>query len=375
MDREEILKDIDQMTDEELRALLSDEQTAEDADLIIAYREAKVKEAYAAPDSSKAWERFHAVHIAPKKARNLRLWSVLYTAIAAAAMLVLLVGWQFLVKDKVGSGADAMLAFTANDAPKEILISTDNDQPQGLSQIKLDNENVIVKETMIDFSHAGATNAPARIKTVSTPRGKAYTVVLPDGSRAILNADSKLLFPSRFTSGNREVQLIGEAYFEVKKDAAHPFIVKTEKVVTRVLGTEFNLTAYPESDVSVTLISGSVMVNDEVTLKPGENVLVDGEECKVTTVDTEYYTQWKDGYFYFDNVPLVDVLVELGRWYNVNIELQNRRLMSYRLHFIADRNASIDDAIERLNEFRYLHAERVGDKIIVSEKNIQQQAP
>lgn len=368
MDSKMLLNDIDQMTDEELRALLSEDQAAEDADLILAYREAKVKEAYPAPDASKAWEQFHAVHLAPKKARLIQLRSIVYTAMAAAAMLTLIVGWQFMSKSNTDAGPDSMLAFTANDAPQEILIGTDNDQPQGISEIKANDNDVIVKETMIDFSHAGATNTPAKIKTVRTPRGKAYTVVLPDGTRAILNADSKLLFPSRFTGENREVQLIGEAYFDVKKDAAHPFIVKTEKVVTRVLGTEFNLTAYPESDVSVTLISGSVVVNDDVTLKPGENATLDGEECKVTTVDTEYYTQWKDGYFYFDNVPLIDVVRELGRWYNINIQINDNSLMSYRLHFIADRNANIEQVVQNLNELSFLSVEKQGNRLILMKK-------
>ncbi len=368
MDSERMIRDIDQMSDEELRALLSDEQMAEDADLIIAYREAKVKDAYPVPDSSKAWEQFHAVHIAPKKARRIQLRSVAYTAMAAAAMLLFIVGWHFYSNKFQDRTDDAMLAFTANDAPQEVLISTDNDHPQSIREMDVDNGDVLVKETLIDFSHPRSSDGSPKIKTVSTPRGKAYTVVLPDGTRAILNADSKLLFPSRFTGETREVQLLGEAYFDVKKDAAHPFIVKTEKVVTRVLGTEFNLTAYPESDVSVTLISGSVMVNDDVKLKPGENALLEGGEFKVTTVDTEYYTQWKEGYFYFDNVPLIDVVRELGRWYNINIQINENSLLSYRLHFIADRNASIEQVVQNLNELSFLSAVKQGNRLIIMKR-------
>ena len=95
----------------------------------------------------------------------------------------------------------------------------------------------------------------------------------------------------------------------------------------------------------MTLISGSVAVNSEgkeVMLKPGQNAeLNSNHEFEVTTVDTECYTQWKDGYFYFDNVPLIEVVRDLGRWYNINIEIRDNSLMSYRLHFVASRKASV----------------------------------
>ena len=88
----------------------------------------------------------------------------------------------------------------------------------------------------------------------------------------------------------------------------------------------------------------------------------------MTTVDTEGYIQWKDGYFYFDNVPLIDVVRDLGRWYNVNIEIRNNSLMSYRLHFIASRKASIKEFVDNLNEFNYLHVVHKDNKLIIDRK-------
>ena len=135
----------------------------------------------------------------------------------------------------------------------------------------------------------------------------------------------------------------------------------TDKVATKVYGTEFNLKAYPHSGVNVTLISGSVAVNSEgkeVMLKPGQNAeLNSNHEFEVTTVDTECYTQWKD-----------EVVRDLGRWYNVNIEIRDNSLMSYRLHFVASRKASVKEFVDNLNVFNYLSVVQKGNRLIIDKK-------
>ena len=192
-----------------------------------------------------------------------------------------------------------------------------------------------------------------------------------------MNADSKLTFPEHFDAKERVVKLEGEAFFTVTKNAHQPFIVESEKVRTHVLGTEFNLRAYPSSSPHVTLVSGQVVVDnlmnhERVTMKPGQDVTLNKQQrFDVSAVDTEYYIQWKEGYFYFDNLPLVEVLKELGRWYNVDIRITDNSLMSYRLHFIADRSASIDQVVENLNGFSYLQVYKNGDGIVVSPKSVQ----
>lgn len=368
INKEHILKEIDKLSDEELHQFLADADVSSDYDLLLAYREACLKEKAPMPDVGKAWERFHDRHIAPEKAKKAKIWAMVRTAAAVAAVFALIIGVYLYEKPKAN---DPMLAFVANDAPKEVLIGTDGDEPQNIKTIS-SASGVILKEGIVDYSHISVKKSQSQ--TISTPRGKAFKVVLPDGSTVILNADSKLIFPTHFAGDKREVKLIGEAYFNITKDPNHPFIVASEKLKTRVLGTEFNMNAYPGSDAKVTLISGSVVVNNvnnnqEVTLKPGENVtLLTNNNFDVTTVDTEYYTQWKDGYFYFDNVALIDIVRELGRWYNINIQINDNSLMSYRLHFIADRNASIDQVVQNLNELNYLSAVRQGNKLILSKK-------
>lgn len=353
----------------DFEALLSDERSAEDARLILEYRLAKAKSCRTI-DTDREWKNFaQRIQETKKPASLYNIRNAFYAvATVAAAVLIAFLVTQFPKQD------DSMLAFESNNAPKEILMG--NEDEDDMEPIKptasIVKAGVVVSGTKADFSKIKTTSGEPEMKTISTPRGKDYELVLSDGTVVLLNADSKITFPTRFTGDKRTVKLVGEAYFKVSKNKHRPFIVETGNLYTKVLGTEFNLKAYPHSDVNVTLIKGSVAVNaegKEVMLKPGENAeYSEDKDIEVTTVDTEGYIQWKDGYFYFDNVPLIDVVRDLGRWYNVNIEIRNNSLMSYRLHFIASRKASIKEFVDNLNEFNYLHVVHKDNKLIIDRK-------
>lgn len=353
----------------DFEALLSDERSAEDARIILEYRLAKAKSCRTI-DTDREWKNFaQRIQETKKPASLYNIRNAFYAvATVAAAVLIAFLVTQFPKQD------DSMLAFESNNAPKEILMG--NEDEDDMEPIKptasIVKAGVVVSGTKADFSKIKTTSDEPEMKTISTPRGKDYELVLSDGTVVLLNADSKITFPTRFTGNKRTVKLVGEAYFKVSKNKHRPFIVETGNLYTKVLGTEFNLKAYPHSDVNVTLIKGSVVVNaegKEVMLKPGENAeYSEDKDIEVTTVDTEGYIQWKDGYFYFDNVPLIDVVRDLGRWYNVNIEIRNNSLMSYRLHFIASRKASIKEFVDNLNEFNYLHVVHKDKKLIIDRK-------
>lgn len=353
----------------DFEALLSDERSAEEARIILEYRLAKAKSSRTI-DTDREWKNFAQRIHEPKKTANIFSIRNVFYAVASVAAVVLIafVFTQFPKQD------DGMLAFESNDAPKEILMGNEDEDSMEPIQptASITKTGIVVNSTKADFSKVKATSGEPEMKTISTPRGKDYELVLSDGTVVLLNADSKITFPTRFTGNKRTVKLVGEAYFKVSKNKHLPFIVEAGNLSTRVLGTEFNLKAYPHSDVNVTLIKGSVAVNaegKEVMLKPGENAeYSENKDIEVTTVDTEGYIQWKDGYFYFDNVPLIDVVRDLGRWYNVNIEIRNNSLMSYRLHFIASRKASIKEFVDNLNEFNYLHVVHKDNKLIIDRK-------
>lgn len=164
------------------------------------------------------------------------------------------------------------------------------------------------------------------------PRRGEYSIQLSDGTRVFLNADSRIRYPETFGRNLREVELTGEAYFEVKRDTVRPFIVKVGDMKVRVLGTVFNINAYGElPTVQTTLVSGKVNVEcqgEQLQLLPGEQANL----CKATTsfrkdkVNVALYTAWKDGLFKFERESLENIMRVLARWYDVKVIFLNTAL-------------------------------------------------
>jgi len=178
---------------------------------------------------------------------------------------------------------------------------------------------------------AGKPDQPVAVNllnynTMETPRGGQYEVVLPDGTRVWLNAASSLKYPVIFAGNKRRVELTGEAYFEVAKNAAKPFIVKTRGQSVEVLGTHFNINSYAdEQAVKTTLLEGSVKVNGStggeiVKLIPGQQAVnITGKLSVIRDADTGEATAWKDGKFIFRDVELKTIMRQLSRWYDVDV--------------------------------------------------------
>jgi hypothetical protein len=301
----------------------------EDRHLLLEFGKALLHKAYPTPNAMKEWEQFKNTRI-EKKSTKPKSKYFISIGIAAAIAILLFIYIS-------GTKPYTIMAFHSN-------------LPQ---QINISNINGFI--------------------TVTTPRNKDYKLTLNDGTMVTINANSKFIYPVKFVNSKRIVTLQGEAYFKVKHDEKHPFIVNTASISTRVLGTEFNLSAYSPSTIHVTLIKGSVLVEakrlqQEIKLKPGQDAALYGHKLTASTVDTDDYTQWKDGYFYFDNQPLIKILEVLGSWYNVDVDIMSRDLLDYRFHFVASRNAGINEIIDNLNSFGYITVSRSGNKLIVSSK-------
>lgn len=156
-----------------------------------------------------------------------------------------------------------------------------------------------------------------------TPNAGKYSMALPDGSVVWLNAGSTLRFPNRFTGNERVVELDGEGYFEVAKDAAHPFIVRANaNSEVRVLGTVFNVKGYGNDRIRTTLLEGSVRISGSgqtAELKPGEMADVGRLGIRTGKGDIAAATAWKNDKFIFHNMPIEEMMQELSRWYDVKI--------------------------------------------------------
>ena len=234
------------------------------------------------------------------------------------------------------------------DGQKIILASSQNTQVNqlpGIERIQVDSlEGIKYSDSHKKIEH----------HTLEIPRGAEYMVILDDGTEVWLNSESVLRYPTKFEGKERVVELLGEGYFKVNKDNKRPFIVRTPQVDTRVLGTEFNVQAYENQPINVTLVEGSVAVKEkhgeEIVLKPGENAQVVNGNIHVEEVDVQIYTSWKEGFFYFEDVRLEDLLSELGRWYDFNVFFQNPVTKDYRFKFWADRKENFESVINRLSE-------------------------
>ncbi len=172
---------------------------------------------------------------------------------------------------------------------------------------------------------------------LNTPRGGEFRVMLSDGTEVWLNAGSQLSYPDMFEGEERRVTLVGEAYFKVKPDAAHPFVVEAGGETVTVHGTEFNINAYPDCDkVYTTLVSGSISLSgkgensEEQRLKPGQQAVLDEHQQEMTIrhVDVRTTTSWRDGLFVFNDRTLGDIMLELSRWYDFDYTLTDARLRS-----------------------------------------------
>jgi ferric-dicitrate binding protein FerR (iron transport regulator) len=176
--------------------------------------------------------------------------------------------------------------------------------------------------------HAASNSNEVLYNKISTPRGGQFQITLPDGTQVWLNALSSLRFPTVFNGTNRTVELTGEAYFEVQKDAAKPFLVKVAGMQIDVLGTSFDVMAYSdEKQIQTTLIEGAVKVSVEgksKILQPGQQSQLqkDGRLDVLPTTDIESVIAWKNGYFKFNQADLQTVMRQLARWYDVEVSFE-----------------------------------------------------
>lgn len=330
------------------------------------------------PSPEAEWTRFHTrlntkkQEIAP---RRIGRWVAVGIAMAAAVVLAVVLPWNWTEEEK----EDIRVLFTATEEAFPLIIEEQSGKsgPVRTTLIAQDKNEKVKQGIVYTAKKADYTrqvgNYP-RKSIVAIPCGQVYKLILNDSTEVWLNADSRLTFPTRFTGNKRGVKLEGEAYFKVAHDENRPFVIETEKLTVSVLGTEFNMKAYKNSEAHVTLVEGAVKIampeaGKEVVLMPGQDMTYINSDFSVKKVDTDYYTQWRNGYFYFDDMYLVDILSDLGRWYKMTVEIeQDSLLMNQRLHFVAERSESFEQVIEQLSAFEYLSIAPEDGKLMVRRK-------
>ncbi len=189
--------------------------------------------------------------------------------------------------------------------------------------------------------------------TLSTPRGGQYQLILPDGSKVWLNAASSLHYPIAFTGSMREVELTGEAYFEIAKNKEQPFRVNVGGMKVEVLGTHFNINAYKDEDgIRTSLLEGKVkVIKDELAdvLQPGQQAIFAAayEKFKKINVDMDDVVAWKNGLFQFDGDDITSIMRQINRWYNVEVAYPDK-IPVRRFEGKISRSAPLSDVLKIL---------------------------
>jgi ferric-dicitrate binding protein FerR (iron transport regulator) len=192
--------------------------------------------------------------------------------------------------------------------------------PQGRSQ-------VVMAGGRLAYLQQKTVTSVVAYNRITTPRGGEFAVTLSDGTRVWLNAASALRFPTSFTGPAREVELDGEAYFEVAGDKEHPFEVKIREKKVQVLGTQFNIMGYDdEAAIVTTLVKGSVQVvspgQPSRVLVPGQHAIINNHvsDIQVEQADVDEETAWKNGRTYFNGADIRQIMRQVSRWYNVDVQ-------------------------------------------------------
>ena len=312
---------------------------------------------------------------------NIGFWS------GIAATFLLLAGVYFYNQNTVETST---VPISIENDPNSgvITLQLDNGTIETISEngerkITTTNGNLVASQQGNTLQYTAAEDQNKLVyNTLNIPFGRQFDLVLSDGTKVKLNSGSSIKYPVRFLKGqDRKVFLKGEAYFDVTTDMAHPFIVNADEMNIRVLGTQFNLSFYPEDeDISTVLVEGAVVLykegadintNTSSQLVPGQMAEWNkiNNTMTVKEVDTNIYTAWKDGYLLFKASPFYSIRSKLERHFNITIEDRSGRLAN-QIYTATFRNETIEEILEAFKEdthFEYIHE---GSKIIILDTNI-----
>ena len=284
--------------------------------------------------------------------RVMRRWSY-----AAAVVLAAAVAGAFFLKRDLPQQSSLPAELAWGQVP--VLVMPDGERralPQNDTTVlwqEQEGDIHIDSRTLIMEGETGEEREPVYY-TVNIPYGGEYNLVLPDGTRIYLNAGTTLRYPDHFAGGSREIFLSGEAYLEVSRDTSRPFIVRTDQMDVRVLGTVFNVNAYPDgSYVRTTLVEGKVEAScggERIVMKPGTQVAYDKatRQADYFPVDVRHFISWKDGYYDFRDMTLGELMQIFVRWYDVDVRFANPLLENLRFSGRLRRYEDVSELFEQL---------------------------
>lgn len=312
----------------------------------------------------------------PAKQRSNQLWFRV-AGIAAAIVFLALGVYFFNYKNKTGTNSADLAIQDVIPGNVGATLTLANGKKIKLSDAV---NGELAKEAGVTISKSadgklvyelkGSDTDPDKINILSTAKGETYQVRLPDGSLVYLNAASSLTYSTSLVeNGKRIVRLSGEGYFEIAKDKAHPFIVKTDKQQVEVLGTHFNINCYPdEPDTKTTLVEGSVKVsnNQHVNiLNPNQQSSSTDRGISIKNVNAEDEISWKEGIFLFQDETLASIMRRISRWYDVDVVFADGVDKNQQLGGGISRYNNVSVVLEMLESTTNIHFKIEGRRIFV----------
>lgn len=313
-----------------------------------------------------------------KKKKHNRHWHFLQMAASILILLGSLAIYRYAVSpsvpvrpvvEKIQPGKRTARLLTASGE----IVNLDTLRQAELQKSIIWNEN----GTLFFQSKDEKNDRKQKYNYIEVPPGGEFELKLPDGTTVFLNSETRLRFPGYFIPGQeRRVYLTGEAYFEVAPDSTSPFVVSTHHTSIKVLGTSFNVMAYPEQPQELTtLVNGSVMLGAKTTgefvrLAPGQQGCYDLQQKTLSNyqVETSYFTSWKDGIFAFSEQPLGKVMETLSRWYLFDVVYLDKDIPTVVYTGKIARHASIQEVLHILELLDEVQFEIQGNQVIVAKK-------
>lgn len=338
-----------------------------------------------AADRQRMWMNIEASTLpADQPVRPIHFLQRNWRAVAAVLLLLAASAYLLVSNSSRSAGPTAPASITANDvAPGKngaILTLADG------THMSLDSAGngiiatqkgaqILLKNGQLEYDETGKASGEIVYNTMTTPKGRQFNLVLPDGSQVWLNAASSIKFPTAFSGKERRVEITGEAYFEVAKDKNRPFFVRAMNTETEVLGTHFNINAYEEEAfVKATLLTGSIRTsalhsvrsNEKNILHPGEQAQISPDEKMIVipNADLEQTMAWKNGAFNFQNEGLKEVMRQLARWYDLEI-VYEKNVPDVRFGGEMSRNIPLSDLLKGLKDMEVHFRIEEGRKLIV----------
>lgn len=308
----------------------------------------------------------------PKLVSRRRMWMA-----AAGILLVIGIGSLFTYLHLTSQKRAFDYASIASDIPDDddvTLILSDNSTETLYSEnveLHYNEDGAVVTGSgqVLEQAKPVQEKEMEQFNQIIVPRGRRSSIVLADGTRLWLNSGTRAIYPVTFNKKTREIYIEGEAYLEVAPDTKRPFHVKTDRLDVKVLGTKFNISSYPDENISsVVLVEGSVKASagsKTVLISPNQIFSHESQTGKTSlkTVNVLEHISWKEGWLIFKNDNLGSIIPVLSRYYNINIEMEDKRVQDLTISGKLDLKANYMDVIRVITTTAPLDYEIVNEKL------------